>query len=185
MGLYQKQFWKNFEENFEKINRGDPFLKNLPWGTKGKNLKKKFEKNYFQFFFKIFLSLYFFQSQVGLFQKKFWKNSEENSEKINRGTLSWKTYLGGPKEKIWKKNLKKIIFNFFLRFFFHYIFFNPKWDFFKKNSGKILKKILRKSIGGTLTWKKPTLGDQRKKSEKKKFEKKICLIKMFRDIWFA
>ena len=43
VGLYQNQLWKNFEENFEKINRGDPFLKNLPWGTKGKNLKKKFK----------------------------------------------------------------------------------------------------------------------------------------------
>jgi hypothetical protein len=38
---------------------------------------------------------------VGLFQKKFWKNSEENSEKINRGDpYLKKTYLGGPKEKI-------------------------------------------------------------------------------------
>ena len=151
-----------------------------------KSEKKKFEKKIFSIFFQIFLSLYFFQSQVGLFQKKIWKNSEENSEKINRGTLSWKTYLGGPKEKIWKKKFEKNYFQFFLRFFFHYIFFNPKWDFFKKNSGKILKKILRKSIGGTLTWKKPTLGDQRKKSEKKNLKKKNCLIKKFRDIvWFT
>ena len=32
----------NSDENSEKINRGDPYLKkNLPWGTKGKKLKKK------------------------------------------------------------------------------------------------------------------------------------------------
>ena len=30
-------------------------------------------------------------------------------------------------------------------------FFYPMWDFIKNKSEKILKKILRKSIGGTLT----------------------------------
>ena len=83
--LYQKQIWKNFEENFEKINRGDPFLKNLPWGTKGKNLKKKIWKKLFSIFFKDFSFIIFFSIPSGTFSKKFWKNSEENSEKINRG----------------------------------------------------------------------------------------------------
>ena len=39
------------------------------------------------------------------------------------------------------------------------------------------KKSEKKSIEGTLTLKKPTLGDQRKKSEKKIFEKKILMKK--------
>ena len=52
-------------------------------------------------------------------------------------------------------------------------FFDPLWDFIKNKSEKILKKILRKSIGGPFP-EKPTLGDQRKKSEKK-----ICKKKFF------
>ena len=61
MGLFQKKFWKNSEENSEKINRGDPYLKKTYLGgPKEKFEKKKIEKNYFQFFFQIFLSFYFF-----------------------------------------------------------------------------------------------------------------------------
>ena len=122
---------------------------------------------------------------MGLFQKKIWKNSEENSEKINRGTLSWKTYLGGPKEKIWKKKiLQKNIFNFFSDFSFNVFFFNPRRDFFKKNLGKIVKKILRKSIGRPFP-EKPTLGDLRKKSEKKIWKKLFSIFfKIFLSLHF-
>ena len=68
---------------------------------------------------------------MGLFQKKFWKNSEENSEKINRGTLSWKTYLGGPKEKIWKKKFEKNYFQFFLKIFLSLYFFQSQVGLFQ------------------------------------------------------
>ena len=60
----------------------------------------------------------------------------------------------------WDFFLKKIIFNFFSDFSFIIFLFNPKWDFFKKNSKKFLKKILRKSIGYPkvgFSLKKPTL----------------------------
>ena len=80
-------------------------------------------------------------------EKKIWK-------KIHRGDpYLKKPTLGYQRKKIWKRI-------FFFRFFSHYIFFNPKWDFFKKNSEKILKKILRKSIGYPkvgFSLKKPTL----------------------------
>ena len=101
-------------------------------GPKEKIWKKIFEKKYFQFFFRFFFHYIFFQSQVGLFQKKFWKNSEENSEKINRGTLSWKTYLGGPKEKIWKKKIWKKLFSIFFKDFSFIIFFSISSGTFSK-----------------------------------------------------
>ena len=68
---------------------------------------------------------------MGLFQKKFWKNSEENSEKINRGTLSWKTYLGGPKEKIWKKKIWKKLFSIFFKIFLSLYFFQSQVGLFQ------------------------------------------------------
>ena len=64
-------------------------------------------------------------------------------------------------------------------------FFDPLWDFIKNKSEKFLKKILRKSIGGPFP-EKPTLGDQRKKSEKKKFEKNYFqfFFKIFLSLYF-
>ena len=84
------------------------------------------------------------------------------SEKISiEGTLTWKNLPWGTKGKnLKKKNFEKNIFNFFSDFSFIIFFFNPKWDFLKKNSEKILKKILRKSIGYPkvgFSLKKPTL----------------------------
>ena len=119
MGIYRKQIWKNSEENSEKINRGDPFLKNLPWGTKGKNLKKNFEKEY------IFVKSF---GIYGLYNRNFFG-------------------------KFWKKKfLKKKIFE---------------------------KKNLRFFPLVPPYLKKPTLGDQRKKSEYFFFLKNIFLLKIF------
>ena len=97
----------------KKSIEGTLTWKNLPWGTKGKNLKKKIWKKLFSIFFKDFSFIIFFSIPSGTFSKKFWKNSEENSEKINRGDpYLKKTYLGGPKEKIWQKKIwKKKLFN--------------------------------------------------------------------------
>ena len=108
-------------------------------------------------------------------EKKIWK-------KIHRGDpYLKKPTLGDQRKKSEKNILKKNIFNFFSDFFFIIFFFNPKWDFFKKKSGKILKKILRKSIGGPFP-EKPTLGDQRKKSEKKIWKKLFSIF--FKDFSF-
>ena len=78
VGLYQKQIWKNFEENFEKINRGDPFLKNLPWGTKGKNLEKKICKKIF--FNKTVLGYMFYI--IEFFFGKFWKKKKMKKKSL-------------------------------------------------------------------------------------------------------
>ena len=74
---------------------------------------------FFLDFFSLLIQLWivnFFQSKVGLFQKKFWKNSKENSEKINRGDpylkkptlgdLLWLKWTGFSKNSInlWKKH---------------------------------------------------------------------------------
>ena len=123
------------KKNLKKIHRGEGPLpeKTYLGGPKEKIWKIFFWKKMFSIFFQIFLSLYFFQSQVGLFQKKFWKNSEENSEKINRGDpYLKKTYLGGPKEKIWKKNLKKKLFNKKVSGYMVYIIEISFWKFWKK-----------------------------------------------------
>ena len=55
---------------------------------------------------------------------------------------------------------EKNYFQFFSRFFFHYISFQSQVGLFQKNSKKFLKKILRKSIGYPkvgFSLKKPTL----------------------------
>ena len=132
MGIYRKQIWKNSEENSEKINRGDPFLKNLPWGTKGKNLKKNFEKEY------IFIKSF---GIYGLYNRnffgKFWKKKflkKKISDFFLWYPLTWKNLPWGTKGKnLKKKILKKNIFLLKVSGYMVYIveiFFGKFW---KKN----------------------------------------------------
>ena len=173
MGIYRKQIWKNSEENSEKINRGDPFLKNLPWGTKGKNLKKNFEKKY------IFIKSF---GIYGLYSKnffgKFW-NKEFWKKKFEKKNLRFfplvppylkKPTWGGPKEKIWKKKFEKKYI--FIKSFGIYGLYNRNF-FGKKLKKKILKKKSQICSFGTPLPEKTYLGGLKEKIWKKKFEKKI------------
>ena len=87
-GLYNRIFLENFEKKFE-IKISDfflyylpPYLKKPPLGDQRKKSEIFFEKKYFQFFFQIFLSLYFFSIPSGTFSKKilknFWRKFWEN-----------------------------------------------------------------------------------------------------------
>ena len=92
MGFYQKQVWKNSEENSEKINRGDPYLKKPTLGYQRKKSKKKnLKKNIFLLKVSGYM-VYIIEIFLENFEKKkFWK------KKI------WKKIL---KKKVEKKNVE-------------------------------------------------------------------------------
>ena len=177
MGIFRKQIWKNSEENSEKINRGDPFLKNLPWGTKGKNLKKNFEKEYI--FIKSFgiYGLYNRNFFGKFWKKKFWKKNLRFFPLVP--PYLKKPTLGDQRKKSEKKILKKNIFLLKVSGYMVYIidFF---WKILKK---KIWSKNLRFFPLVPPYLKKPTLWPK-EKIWKKNFEKKIHFYEKFRDIWF-
>ena len=77
MGLYQKQFWKNFEENFEK-SIGGPFPEKPTLGDQRKKSEKKICKKIF--FNKTVLGYMFYIIEFffGKFwKKKFWKKKSQ------------------------------------------------------------------------------------------------------------
>ena len=76
---FEKKIWNKNLRFFPLL---PPYLKKPPLGDQRKKSEIFFEKNYFQFFFQIFLSLYFFSIPSGTFSKKilknFWRKFWEN-----------------------------------------------------------------------------------------------------------
>ena len=110
-----------------------------------------FSQNFLQKFFRIFLK----KSHLGLKKNIMKEKSEKKLKIFFCNILFFRFFPLVPQGRFFPA-----LYGFFFRFFFHYklncelwFFFNPMWDFIKNKSEKILKKILRKSIGGTLTWK--------------------------------